>query len=104
MLLFAAVKQFLAYLFLFIFSFQVLPVKELGKLLAGNTMTEEVQHDCDWEPGGKMKKEGDSFLPPTDTTPARSIALEKAIAIIVHHSDGLPDYHVPDILTPPPNC
>jgi hypothetical protein len=37
----------IALLFLFIFSFQVLPVRALGKMIAKAQMTEEVKGDCD---------------------------------------------------------
>ncbi len=40
-------RKFLSILFLAIFSFQILPIKAIGKLLCSNQMTEEVhEHGC----------------------------------------------------------
>lgn len=39
-------KKLLAILFLTMFSIQVIPVKEIGKLLCSGQMTEEVPHTC----------------------------------------------------------
>lgn len=40
-------KKLLAIIFLAIFTFQILPVKAIGKLLCSNQMTEEVhEHGC----------------------------------------------------------
>ena len=38
-------RHFLAYLMLTIFSFQVLPVKELGRFIAKGQLTEEIHDD-----------------------------------------------------------
>jgi len=40
-------KQLLSILFLTIFSFQIIPIKEIGKLLWSGQMTEEVHSTCD---------------------------------------------------------
>lgn len=102
-------KRFLAYIFLAIFSFQVLPVKELGKILFKGQMTEEVHENCNIEsddcPDSKVKKEGDpsKFL----YTHQQNIAIELHINAIVHaavlNTGNLPSHFVPDIATPPPN-
>ncbi len=95
-------RQFIACIFLTIFSFQVLPVKELGRLLFKSVMTEEVQgQDADID--GKVKKEIDLFTF-TPEKPLHTDVLGAKISVAIHYSDGLPDHHVPDILTPPPNC
>ena len=40
-------RAWISLFFLFIFSFQVLPVRALGKMIAKAQMTEEVKGDCD---------------------------------------------------------
>jgi len=40
-------KQLLSIMFLTIFSFQIIPIKEIGKLLWSGQMTEEVHNTCD---------------------------------------------------------
>ena len=45
-------RGFIALFFLMVFSFQVLPLKALGRLLAKAQMTEEVKHSCDKDDDG----------------------------------------------------
>ncbi|XZF13805.1 hypothetical protein ACTHGU_18645 [Chitinophagaceae bacterium MMS25-I14] len=100
-------RHVLAIFFLTIFSFQVLPVKEIGKLLFKSQTTEEVHEDtCDTAPDIKVKKEGDPFHPVFfENIPlARVQNLTARIALVIHRTSELPDYHIPDILTPPPNA
>jgi hypothetical protein len=96
-------KKFLAYIFLFIFSFQVLPVKEIGQILFKGLMTEEIHETVDENSGSsKLKKE-----PAKLYFKAESLAsikyLTKKIQTAIHESESLPRHFVPDILTPPPN-
>lgn len=97
-------KKFLAYIFLFIFSFQVLPVKELGKLLFKGTMTEEVHESGNSDDGSfsKLKKEDPKILFHT-TLLARQQYLAGKVHTAIHEADRLPVNFIPDILTPPPN-
>lgn len=100
-------RPFLATFFLLIFSFQVLPVKEIGKLLFKAQTTEEVHEShTDDGPDLKVKKEGDPFQLSSFniTAAARQKDLSTKIAVVIHRTAILPDYHIPDILTPPPNC
>ncbi len=95
-------RKVIACIFLTIFSFQILPVKELGKLLFKSVMTEEViGHDVDVD--GKVKKEIDFYTFAPEKAPHTDV-LGAKISVAIHYSDGLQDCHVPDILTPPPNC
>ncbi|PZF71990.1 hypothetical protein DN068_15255 [Taibaiella soli] len=100
-------RQHLAMFFLLIFSFQVLPVKEIGKLLFKSTTTEEIHEGhADDGPDLKIKKEGDpfhvSFMDMTSTARAKEFTAK--VLLVIHRTASLPDYHIPDILTPPPNC
>ncbi|MBS1773134.1 MAG: hypothetical protein JST82_09740 [Bacteroidetes bacterium] len=100
-------KTVIAYIFLFIFSFQVLPVKELGKLLFKGQMTEEVHEaDCsDDAPGAKIKKEPEPFKLQQDCRfDYISHFADVKATLAIHLAQQLPAHFVPDILTPPPNC
>lgn len=100
-------RQYLAIFFLLIFSFQVLPVKEIGKLLFKSTTTEEIHEShADDAPDLKVKKEGDPFHASFMNIPssARAKDFTAKVLLVIHRSASLPDYHIPDILTPPPNC
>ena len=100
-------RNLAAIFFLLIFSFQVLPVKAIGKLLSKNTQTEEVKDDCgssdDDTPGSKDPKFNDLFHQYHSATPVGIVAIKKKITII-HGNDDLPKSHVKDVLCPPPNC
>lgn len=96
-------KHFIAYLCLLIFSFQVLPVKELGKLLCKGQNTEEV-HECSADGNTAKEKKADDFkLYGPHSQAVFLISLEQKVIVSLHAADNLPENHVADILTPPPN-
>lgn len=121
-------RAWVAFLFLFIFSFQVLPVRALGKMIAKAQMTEEVKGDCDDDAdhgtddtdyGG----DGDTKDGKTDTEKETSISkIDDLVFMDVRNDESLlfsiiitqkkvlpPDddlihLFVKDIHCPPPNC
>ncbi len=102
-------RKIIAYIFLLIFSFQVVPVKELGKILFKGQITEEEVHN--WggtseEPiPSKHKKDGDPFYYNANfQETARSKFLSHQLNLALHCAERIPRWHVPDIVTPPPNC
>jgi hypothetical protein len=107
---FAPVKQYIAYIFITIFSFQVLPVKELGNMLFKGQITEEKLEcgvDADDCPDSKVKKEEDPKFHSQGSHNSDIAALQYVnakISIALHLSEVFPLEHVPDVLTPPPNC
>ena len=97
-------KHFIAIICLLIFSFQVLPVKQLGRLLSKVQNTEEVH---DWGLDGnavKDKKADDLKFFSTYSQKETLISFEQKVTLLLHAAENLPDGHVADILTPPPNC
>lgn len=103
-------KKLLAGFFLLIFSFQILPVKELGKFLFKNQLTEEIKETdgSETEDGEafKIKKEGDPFCH-TDAHSeqlARIQYFSHSLLTALHEAERLPLQHVADIFAPPPNC
>lgn len=102
-----SMKKLLAYIFLTIFSFQVLPVKEIGKILFKGQMTEEIHesgHSGD-NNNAKLKKGTDPFrLHNSDTEAiARMQHLSAQICLAILQAESLPMQFIPDIVTPPPN-
>jgi len=99
-------KKWLAYIFLTIFSFQVLPVKEIGKILFKGQMTEEI-HEADVTDGSssKIKKDADPYrLHPTETELAARIQYtSKKASLAIIKSEKIPGQFIPDIFAPPPN-
>ncbi|RYD57691.1 MAG: hypothetical protein EOP56_07910 [Sphingobacteriales bacterium] len=104
------VKKWLAYILLCIFSFQVLPVKELGKLLFKGQLTEEIHEesysDAEDLENNKLKKNEEplKFHMPLDELFARSRYYTHNIMVAIHEADHIPLLYLPDIPTPPPNC
>jgi hypothetical protein len=102
-------RKLLAYIFLTIFSFQVLPVKEIGKILFKGMMTEEIHetcHNADDTPGSKLKKGAEPFklINSEASLTAQILYLDRATETAIHEAERLPNNFVPDIFTPPPNC
>lgn len=102
-------KRWLAYFFLLIFSFQALPVKAIGKILAKQQLTEEVKNDCDGDDDGA--DDSDDLEPLKEAYPhnfnysertARAFA--PGVYLYRHGKEDLPNSHVKDIHCPPPNC
>jgi hypothetical protein len=104
-------KHFVAYIFLIVFSFQVLPVKELGKALFKGQMTEEVHETCDSDcsddcPVSKVKKESEfgTILHIAQESIALQSYINCKLHTAIHNTESLPKHFVDDITTPPPNC
>ena len=96
-------KKLLAIVFLVIFSFQVVPVKALGKLLSKGQTEEEVKKDCD--SGDDCDNAGkylDLIHHTANTFTATTFMVVDKVAIW-HYADVLPVSHVADIPSPPPN-
>lgn len=82
-------------------------MKELGKLLFKAQMTEEI-HECGTDDNCQSKlKKNPSFdfkLGDECDNTASIQYLSAKITTAIHLADRLPNHHVPDIFTPPPNC
>jgi len=98
-------RKYLAVLFLIIFSFQVLPLKVVGKLLVKGQTEEDVKGDCDDDADidGKVAKYNDFILHPSEGF-YTEVSKEKTVSFIVHRAYDLPVSYVADIISPPPNC
>lgn len=94
-------RKLLAYLFLVIFSFQILPIKEVGGILFKGLLTEEIHETltgADENPHSKTKKRTETlevFL--------SNVHLKSQIQTAMQCQEHLPSPFVPDIPTPPPN-
>ncbi len=99
-------KRVVAAIFLLIFSFQIIPVKEIGEILFKGQITEEETHACNNKGNesklGKFNNYLDlDFLESQNSCIAHyNHSLSVAFAV----ADNLPIGFIPDIATPPPNC
>lgn len=99
------VKKLLTIFFLFIFSFQVLPVKELGKILFKGTMVEEIHEttpDTD-EPTAKLKKDNEPYTYSRYCNNMGRLLIFASSGLGASKPENISKQHIPDILTPPPN-
>jgi hypothetical protein len=103
-------RQWLAYILICIFSFQILPVKELGKILFKGQLTEEIHEeacgDAEDPESVKLKKDGESFKYHNSINEffARNRYYSHNVMVAIHEADHIPLLYLPDIPTPPPNC
>lgn len=82
---------------------QILPIKQIGKVLASNQWTEELPHDID-EPGkGTSIKFNHPFLPPAAYITSVSFASDTKALAYIHFSDQIPSNHSTEVVIPPPD-
>jgi hypothetical protein len=96
-------KNAVAFLFLFIFSFQVLPVKELGKVLFKGQLTEEIKEtgsSSDDSNTFKLKKNDDP-LHFANVSFRANLDLATKILVALHETEKL-QHFVAEVPTPPP--
>lgn len=100
-------KKLIAYTFILIFSFQIIPIKEIGAILFKGQITEEEVHNCcnKGEDNLKLKRDGDplNMISSTDQNNSRIAYLNTILLTAIHNAENLPVDFVPDIITPPPN-
>lgn len=100
------VKKLLASLFLFIFSFQVLPVKEIGKILFKGGMTEEIHEahcDIDDEGNFELNKQQDPYNSNYHSEYYNKLAVLTSNGLSTSTPQHISKQFIPDIVTPPPN-
>lgn len=82
----------------------MLPVRQIGKVLASNQWTEELPHDADEAGKDALVKFNLPFLPPANyKTPVTFASETKALAYI-HFSEQIPSNHSTEVVTPPPDA
>jgi hypothetical protein len=81
----------------------ILPVQEVGCLLAGNQIQEELPHNMSTEDSAKnMDVAVKGFLPPSSYNVLSDIS-SQAASIYIHLSESIPSNHSTDIVSPPPD-
>ncbi len=97
------VKKIINILLIIVFATQILPIQQVGSLLFGNQLTEEVPHAIDDVAKDGSKAEGKSeFL--VTTFEAISPYFITISTSVKDMSVLFPHNHSTDIHTPPPNC
>lgn len=85
-----------------VLSVQMLPVRQMGKMLFSNQFNEEIPHSVDVAKGMIKKADGksDFVTPPVVSLDASIIYLHGPQPV---EADAIPLNHATDILVPPPN-
>lgn len=102
-------RAVLATIFLLIFSFQVVPVKEIGKLLFKGALTEEI-HETEFDnddadnTGNEVKKGSDPYPPQKLHAHFNKWMVRTGNSLLgVNTPEHVSKQFIPDIPTPPPN-
>src|SRR4051812_47024169 len=82
---------------------QMMPVKQIGKVLASNQWTEELPHDCDEAGKDAPAKFNHPFLPPANYSTPVSLGSEVGALAYIHHSEQIPSNHSTEVVSPPPD-
>src|SRR3954449_2854527 len=72
---------------------QMMPVKQIGKVLASNQWTEELPHDCDEAGKDAPAKFNHPFLPPANYSTPVALPSEVRALAYIHHSEQIPSNH-----------
>lgn len=86
-----------------VLSVQILPVRQMGKLLLSNQLTEELPHSCDECKDCMMKYEPTIPAPFADLNLLQTRLLATVAFRFSHAAAELPNNHAGEIHTPPPN-
>lgn len=82
---------------------QMLPIRQIGKVLASNQWTEELPHDVDENGKDSSVKFNHPFLPPANYNTKVSGASETKQLAYIHLSEQIPSNHSTEIVSPPPD-
>lgn len=99
-------KQWISFILILLFSFQVLPVKELGKIFIKKNLTEQVQDETDGSSDATKKlneKELDKLFVHAPTLRLTAMFTEELVKVALHNLPLFEDHFHPDISTPPPD-
>lgn len=83
---------------------QMLPIKEIGKMLCSNQWTEELPHGPadDGEKSDISSPFQKNFLP-VSTSTGPSFTIETKARTYIQSSDQVPSNHSTDVVSPPPD-
>ncbi len=93
-------KKIINIFLVLVLSVQMLPLRQMGKLLFSNQFNEEIPHSMDVAKGVMKKACSDFVTPPVVCIRASIIYLHMPKPV---EADAIPLNHAADILVPPPN-
>jgi hypothetical protein len=94
-------KKIITLFFLLLFITQILPLQQVGKIIAGATMTEELPDAANAK--SKIDYADVKWLPSSDTFASHQGTNSKIVSYYIHFSETLPYRLMSDVQTPPPD-
>lgn len=95
------IKKIVAIFFISVFLIQLLPIKQVGQLIAGATMTEELP-DAGSSKSTTVNMEG-KWLLNADNFSIYNLQHRSNQYLYIHFSETLPFLFASDVQTPPPD-
>ena len=93
----------IAFFLSLLMAMQMLPIRQIGKVLASNQWTEEMPHDVDDAGKDPSVKFNHPFLPPGNYTTSSSFRCDAKLLAYMHLSDHIPSNHSTEVVAPPPD-
>lgn len=85
-----------------VMALQMLPIREIGKMLSTNQWTEEIPHGtCD--DAGKCDASLQKVFLPVYSLTGTSLLTEAKANAYIHQSERIPSNHSTDVVSPPPD-
>lgn len=95
--------KIISFFLVLLMTLQMLPIRQIGKVLASNQWNEELPHHMDETAKDVLVKFNHPFFPPVDFTTSSSSANDVKALAYIHHSEQIPSNHSTEIVSPPPD-
>lgn len=95
-------KKIFGIILMLVMAIQILPVKQVGKLLCSNQLTEDLPHNTDLAKDSKKSDSKSEFLE-IDLSAIQHPVSDFQFSYFLYN-DTIPLNHSNEIHTPPPNC
>ena len=94
--------KIIAFLLCLLLALQMLPIRQIGRMLSSNQWTEELPHNTGDEAGKDSSSVQKLFLAPRNLA-APSFLAETRVRAYIHFSAQIPSNHSTDVVSPPPD-
>ena len=95
--------KLISFLMCLLIGMQLLPLRQIGKVLASSQWTEELPHDADETGKDGSAKFSHPFLPPANYTTTVCLTTDSKALAYIHYSEQMPPNHSTEVVSPPPD-
>ena len=99
-------QKVISFIFILLFTIQVLPIAQIGRMLSQNQWTEELPHnlsDDSGKPDG-LANYNHPYLPPAGYSGSYSFSSESKVLAYIHFSEQIPSNHSTEVVISPPDA